>query len=460
MKTFRLLLLFLMGTLPCAAQEYATREVQLGETKSLLKEGFVDVTQPTSEARLNYMLENVKCYNGNNVTRLTFRGYNPGNEIKRHISVQAVYGYAPSETLVNVFNGDCIIPNGGTIDEHIVLLQMDLQQPVNVKNYKLNFIVTSSGEVTDVPIYFEGSKGQPSVQLEVQSEVAYYDGTVTDLEGKPVANAKINVYRPNFETGIRDFDFAATADAEGHYSVRVEESNCTYNLTVEAESYPIYTVNTPFEVKKNNLGFQPKSISLCNDLEFTANQIATICLPEAPESNWGRYYRMDRREGNTIIFEREETPQANVPYVIFPNIDFSIDISRYDLVRLAEADFSPLSAGEDGKEWEFHGSYGSRDFQVGGLLCRIFDTTPDCCDGQSPNPQRVGACRAYLFASSNAVAQYGTPRFLFVGEQTGISDVEHASQQAGTCFDLQGRRLSGVPQRGMYIRDGRKYVVK
>ena len=27
-------------------------------------------------------------------------------------------------------------------------------------------------------------------------------------------------------------------------------------------------------------------------------------------------------------------------------------------------------------------------------------------------------------------------------------------------FDLQGRRLNGVPQRGMYIRDGRKYVVK
>ena len=27
-------------------------------------------------------------------------------------------------------------------------------------------------------------------------------------------------------------------------------------------------------------------------------------------------------------------------------------------------------------------------------------------------------------------------------------------------FDLQGRRLNGVPQRGIYIRDGRKYVVK
>ena len=29
-----------------------------------------------------------------------------------------------------------------------------------------------------------------------------------------------------------------------------------------------------------------------------------------------------------------------------------------------------------------------------------------------------------------------------------------------TLFDLQGRRLQGKPQRGMYIRDGRKYVVK
>ena len=44
-------------------------------------------------------------------------------------------------------------------------------------------------------------------------------------------------------------------------------------------------------------------------------------------------------------------------------------------------------------------------------------------------------------------------------DTSSIHNVE-SSSHTGTCFDLQGRRLNGVPQRGMYIRDGRKYVVK
>ena len=34
------------------------------------------------------------------------------------------------------------------------------------------------------------------------------------------------------------------------------------------------------------------------------------------------------------------------------------------------------------------------------------------------------------------------------------------SHDTSTIYDLQGRRLDGVPQRGVYIRDGRKVVVK
>ena len=45
-------------------------------------------------------------------------------------------------------------------------------------------------------------------------------------------------------------------------------------------------------------------------------------------------------------------------------------------------------------------------------------------------------------------------------EPSGVSATDREPLRTGTCFDLQGRRLNGVPQRGMYIRDGRKYVVK
>ena len=46
-------------------------------------------------------------------------------------------------------------------------------------------------------------------------------------------------------------------------------------------------------------------------------------------------------------------------------------------------------------------------------------------------------------------------------EATGISQVPTAgSNNEERLYDLQGRRLKAAPQRGMYIRNGRKYVVK
>ncbi len=48
---------------------------------------------------------------------------------------------------------------------------------------------------------------------------------------------------------------------------------------------------------------------------------------------------------------------------------------------------------------------------------------------------------------------------LYTDVVTSISPVKCTEVQE-EYFDLQGRRLNGVPQRGMYIRDGRKYVVK
>ena len=45
--------------------------------------------------------------------------------------------------------------------------------------------------------------------------------------------------------------------------------------------------------------------------------------------------------------------------------------------------------------------------------------------------------------------------------ETGISHVPAAgSNNEERLYDLQGRRLKAAPQRGMYIRNGRKYVVK
>jgi hypothetical protein len=46
------------------------------------------------------------------------------------------------------------------------------------------------------------------------------------------------------------------------------------------------------------------------------------------------------------------------------------------------------------------------------------------------------------------------------GDINGMNNIEISFPHDAPFFDLQGRRLTDTPHRGMYIRDGKKYVVK
>ena len=47
------------------------------------------------------------------------------------------------------------------------------------------------------------------------------------------------------------------------------------------------------------------------------------------------------------------------------------------------------------------------------------------------------------------------------GEANSIQDAEYRMQnESDAVYDLQGRRLNAVPEKGMYIRNGKKVLVK
>ena len=48
------------------------------------------------------------------------------------------------------------------------------------------------------------------------------------------------------------------------------------------------------------------------------------------------------------------------------------------------------------------------------------------------------------------------------GQPNSIDDIGSASAQpaSSVLFDLQGRRLTSPPAKGVYIRDGKKVVIK
>ena len=468
MKTIKTLMLMLLLAASMQAQEYAMRTVTTGSADVFKTDSPVDVTVESSYARFHYQASSVPIFRDDAVTSLAFKGWNPGHEQVRHVKVTQVKGFVPYQYKV-LYDGDCLIPAGGSADECIALLQLELSESVEVDDSGFEVIIESSGEVSDAPLWFEhqtaGIRSYPAATLSVRSEVAYYEGTVTDRDGHPVAGAQVRLYHPNYTTGEVDLEYSASVNDEGYYSVRAEEANCTYRCTVHAEGYPDFLVDRPFYVgSKSQLNgvFDPfdQDVVLFDRLDFTADRQATIILPEAPEPSWGRYYRLDHLEEGVVYFVREQEPKANVPYVIFPNYDFSIGFAEYLQTELPEAGYVPIPAPDAGdmRQWGFHGSYLSTDVMpiaVGSL--HFLDDTPDCVTDKNQRYRRIGAFRAYLQIPASAEIMTDSPNFVFVGETTGITAATplHAN---GQIFDLQGRRQNGTPQRGIYIRDGKKIL--
>ena len=185
---------------------------------------------------------------------------------------------------------------------------------------------------------------------------------------------------------------------------------------------------------------------------FTAGQMATIILPAAPDASNGKYYRLDRVEGNEIIFEQELQPQAHVPYIIVPDEDFSIDLSTLDLAGCYRDTVSV-------DDVSFIGSFVSEAFDYqDGFYIDFIDTTPDCRFDESCV---IGALRAYLLVRwDDPYNQGGTKvppleklEVVLHDNGTGINNIN--IKDNGYIYDLQGRKLPSKPVQGVYIEDGK-----
>ena len=69
--------------------------------------------------------------------------------------------------------------------------------------------------------------------------------------------------------------------------------------------------------------------------------------------------------------------------------------------------------------------------------------------------------RVRALADGFATSNWSEP--IQVSLATGIHEVtgaDDASAQPAALYDLLGRRITGTPQRGIYIKDGRKIMVR
>jgi len=456
MKTTKLLLLMFMFSLSSLADdEYSPRVVTIGEFSEFSTTVPLDVTKGECSETFGYGALGEKVHGSKLLTKVVFKGYNPGTEVQRHVKLWVNDMPGTLSHNILVFDGDCVIPSGGSADERIPLLSFDVDMPVKFSAYQMEIHMECTGEPADTPVYFEfdGALKRPVVSLTLPVKAETLSGSVKDQYGRPVSDAEVLVYRP----GIH---YSAVTDAEGHYDVRIGNGGAYYQMQVSAPGYGRYDIKNVFSATGKYLltNTPVEDVVLSDRVEFTAGKLATIILPDAPDPSLGRYYRMDRVADATIFFEREEQPRANVPYVIFPDKDFSIDVAAYDQAALPVPGFVPAFPGRGEEQpFGFYGTYSSTDFDY---FVMVLDDTPDCVADKA-KIRRAGAFRCYFYGIGSLGTSFDKTKIVFVGEQTGIGGIAAKQGDAAPArYDLQGRRLSGVPQRGVYIEDGRKRVVR
>ena len=213
-------------------------------------------------------------------------------------------------------------------------------------------------------------------------------------------------------------------------------------------------------------------VALENTVSFTKDQMATIILPTEPDASKGKYYRLDRCEKGKIIFEEELSPKARTPYIIMPKEDFSIDLNALDLDGLLRDTVSVKGAS-------FIGSYSHEELSCQeGFYIDIIDATPDCqADDSNQRKAIVGALRACLIVNwddpynpGGSKGITGKRELVLNDNPNGIESLipDPSPREKGTIYDLSGRKVnsqfsilnSQLKQKGLYIKDGKKILIK
>ncbi len=204
------------------------------------------------------------------------------------------------------------------------------------------------------------------------------------------------------------------------------------------------------------------------EVTFTEGQMATIVLPTEPDASKGKYYRLDRVEGNEIIFERELQPRVHVPYIIVPSEDFSIELSAQEVEGLTGDTVSVEGVS-------FIGTYHREEINPKeGFSVRIIDTTPDC--SHLPGEEQgvslfVGALRAYLlvhwddpYNPGGTKAPTDKMEIVLKDNPNSIRTLSNSPLKGEDIYDLSGRKLStlnfqlSTKKKAIYIQNNKKLV--
>ena len=232
-------------------------------------------------------------------------------------------------------------------------------------------------------------------------------------------------------------------------------------VTVDNRSFKSFTFN---ESEQNVIETAPyANVTLIRPL--SANNWNTICLPfdisqEQIAESFGAKTKVVKFDqvgaDNTVKFVSATTIEAGVPYLIKPTTDAPTDGYKFYNVSITETESKV--EGNDG-EIQFVGLLAAKDITEGGRVTAAGVTSGGKI-AMAKSGTTMKPFRAYfVFPSVQAVESC---RIMVDGEETGIKIVTDDSSLSTTdTYTIGGQRVDGDNlDKGVYIRGGRKFVVR
>lgn len=232
-------------------------------------------------------------------------------------------------------------------------------------------------------------------------------------------------------------------------------------VTVDNRSFKSFTFN---ESEPNVIETAPyANVTLIRPL--SANNWNTICLPfgisqEQIEESFGAKTKVVKFDqvgaDNTVKFVTATTIEAGVPYLIKPTTVAPTD--GYKFYNVSVTATESKVEGNDG-EIQFVGLLAAKDITEGGRVTAAGVTSGGKI-AMAKTGTKMKPFRAYfVFTSVQAVESC---RIMVDGEETGIKIVTDDSSLSMTdTYTVGGQRVDGDNlDKGVYIRGGRKFVVR
>ena len=259
-----------------------------------------------------------------------------------------------------------------------------------------------------------------------------------------------------------------TITGQGNYGGSVVKRFTIRTLTVTDNNISVEYGGSVTELTVRDMGTQQGStvkenlavtaLNYYRTLNGSDADAYTVCLPYAPPTDGNlRYYTLAGvdADGSTLQFDEiEGEPQAYTPYLVFAaaTADIGREGFQENFVMVKEVSTQSPAGGYTLKGTlsgiGHADAAGLYILQAGNRWARVGSDTH----------AYLPPFRAYIEATDNARPALDSS---FSGQPTGIGGM-HTTDRDGTerWFDLSGHRVTAPVKAGIYLRNGRKEVVR